>query len=269
MAATAAVNGDRDALRHRIATIALGPILLLQGRRVRRTVPLLPEPEGPREGVCGSGAPLRLLVLGDSAAAGVGALNQAGALTGQLADALGGSFQVRWKLIAQTGATTQAALDHLQKIEGQAFDVVVTSLGVNDVTAGCSLDRWRRVQGELVALLRSKFRTQHVLLSGLPPMHKFPALPQPLRWYLGSRARQFDRVLEALANTIPGCEFVKLAYTMDTQFMAVDGFHPGPAIYAMWGADIARRIRARWPVAKPSGDRTLADSPTKNVDADT
>jgi hypothetical protein len=34
-------------------------------------------------------------------------------------------------------------------------------------------------------------------LSGLPPMHRFPALPQPLRWYIGSRARDFDRALAA------------------------------------------------------------------------
>lgn len=237
-------------MRHRLATIALGPILLLQGRRVRRTVPLLPEPEGPREGVSGSGAPLRLLVFGDSAAAGVGAPTQADALTGQLVDALSDSFQVRWKLIARTGATTQTALEHLRKIEGQAFDVVVTSLGVNDVTSGRSLDHWRRLQGELAALLRSKFQAQHVLLSGLPPMHKFPALPQPLRWYLGSRAKQFDRVLEDLAANGSGSEFVKLSYTVDVQFMATDGFHPGPAIYALWGADIARRIRARWSAAE-------------------
>jgi lysophospholipase L1-like esterase len=243
-------------LRHGLTTIVLGPILLWQGRRVRRTVPLLPEPEGPREGVSGSGPPLRLLVLGDSAAAGVGAPTQADALAGQLVDALSASFQVRWKLIARTGATTQTALDHLREIEGQAFDVVVTSLGVNDVTAGRLLNDWRRLQGELVALLHSKFRAQHVLLSGLPPMHKFPALPQPLRWYIGNRAKQFNSVLEALATTGSGSEFVKLAYTMDTQFMAADGFHPGPAIYALWGADIARRIKARWPAAEERLEHT-------------
>jgi hypothetical protein len=38
------------------------------------------------------------------------------------------------------------------------------------------------------------------VLSGLPPMHRFPALPQPLRWYVGSRARDFNRVLAELAG---------------------------------------------------------------------
>jgi lysophospholipase L1-like esterase len=93
-----------------------------------------------------------------------------------------------------------------------------------------------------------------VLLSGLPPMHKFPALPQPLRWYIGNRAKQFDNALKALANTGSGCEFVKLGYTIDTQFMAADGFHPGPAIYALWGADVARRIRARRHAAQERGE---------------
>jgi lysophospholipase L1-like esterase len=87
-------------------------------------------------------------------------------------------------------------------------------------------------------------------------MHKFPALPQPLRWYIGNRAKQFDSALEALATTGSGSEFVKLAYTMDTQFMAADGFHPGPAIYALWGADIARRIRVRWPAAEERLEHT-------------
>jgi hypothetical protein len=42
-------------MRHLIATLALGPLLLAQGRHVRRTVPELPEPEGPRSGIAGSG----------------------------------------------------------------------------------------------------------------------------------------------------------------------------------------------------------------------
>ncbi|KAB0649370.1 SGNH/GDSL hydrolase family protein, partial [Burkholderia diffusa] len=55
-----------------LATAALGPLLLMQGRRVRRVTPRLAEAAGPRDGTAGDGPPLRVLVLGDSAAAGVG-----------------------------------------------------------------------------------------------------------------------------------------------------------------------------------------------------
>jgi len=50
-----------------------GPILWLQGRHVRRVTPHMPEPPGPRAGSVGLAPLIRILVAGDSAAAGVGA----------------------------------------------------------------------------------------------------------------------------------------------------------------------------------------------------
>ena len=233
-------------LRHVVATIALGPVLLAQGRRVRRTVPVLPEPDGPREGEAGSGKPLRLLILGDSAAAGVGTRTQDDALSGQLAVSLAPTFRLRWKLLAFTGATTTDMLDHLQGLPAEAFDVVVTSLGVNDVTGRVSLAAWRRAQQELIGVLQARFGARHILLSGLPPMHRFPALPQPLRWYVGSRARDFNRALASVAASRPGCEFLALGHEMmDVSAMAGDGFHPGPPIYALWAREATRRIVQR------------------------
>jgi lysophospholipase L1-like esterase len=215
-------------MRHLIATLALGPIFMAQGRHVRRTVPELPEPEGPRSGIAGSGPVLRLLVVGDSAAAGVGAATQDEALSGQLAVALAPTFRLHWKLLAFTGATTADMLDRLRREAAERFDVVVTSLGVNDVTGSRSLATWRRQQEQLVELLAARFGARLILLSGLPPMHRFPALPQPLRWYLGSRARDFDRVLAEVAARRPGCEFLALGHEMmDASAMAATASTPG------------------------------------------
>ena len=176
-------------MAHRIATLALGPLLFLQGLHVRRTTPRLPEPAGLRRGEAGQGAPLRLLVTGDSAAAGVGATVQAEALAGRLVEALAAHYRVRWELVATTGHTTADTLRVLQALPAERFDIAVTSLGVNDVTALHGTRRWLREQAALADLLRSKFGVRRVLLSALPPVHRFPALPQPLRWYLGARAR--------------------------------------------------------------------------------
>jgi lysophospholipase L1-like esterase len=211
---------------------------------VRRTVPELPEPGGPRTGVVGSGPLLRLLVVGDSAAAGVGAPTQDEALSGQLAVALAPTFRLHWKLLAVTGATTADMLDRLRREAAASYDVVVTSLGVNDVTGRHSLATWRRQQEQLVELLAARFGARRILLSGLPPMHRFPALPQPLRWYVGSRARDFNRVLAEVAASRPGCEFLALGHEMmDISAMASDGFHPGPPIYALWAREAAKRIQ--------------------------
>jgi lysophospholipase L1-like esterase len=237
-------------VRHILSTVALAPLLLLQGRRVRADVPRLPEPDGERHGTAGSGPQLKLLIVGDSAAAGVGAATQAEALSGALVQSLRETFEVRWKLVATTGHTTADALAELTALAIEPFDVVITSLGVNDVTSQHSLKKWRRQQIDLIAAIKSRFDAGQIYLSGLPPMHRFPALPQPLRWYVGSRARQFDRELERLVEQVPNCEFVALNFSgLGTDAMASDGFHPGPAIYRQWGEELARRIKLRYGIS--------------------
>lgn len=230
-------------MMHFAATVALGPLLLLQGRHVRRVTPVLPEPPGPREGRAGNGRSLRLMILGDSAAAGVGAPSQQQALSGQLAALLARRFEVDWSLHAHTGDTTRDALARLQALPAQPLDVVVTSLGVNDVTAGLSPAKWIVQQAALVAQIRQQFGAPQVLLSALPPMHRFPALPQPLRAWLGAQARRYNRALQAFAQETPGCTWVPLDLPLGVGDMAVDGFHPGPAVYAGWAAGLARHIQ--------------------------
>jgi lysophospholipase L1-like esterase len=224
---------------------ALGPLLLLQGRRVRRSTPVFPEPPGAREGVAGEGPTLRVLVLGDSAGAGVGAASQDKALSGRIVAGLRDRFRVEWKVVARTGATTASTLRHLERAEAFATDAVVTSLGVNDVTGDVDVAKFLALQARLHELLRAKFGARFILASGLPPMHHFPALPQPLRWYLGARARELDR---ALAGALPdghGTEHLPFQGDVDAAHMAADGFHPGPSVYDAWGQAAAARILLR------------------------
>jgi lysophospholipase L1-like esterase len=229
-------------MRHQIAAVGLGPVLFLQGGYVRRVTPRLPEPSGLRQGVAGVGPPLRLLIVGDSAAAGVGAATQDEALSGQLVAALAPDFRVSWKLVATTGFNTQAALQSLQQIPAEIFDVAVTSLGVNDVTGRCGIRKWVKLQAELVELLKSKFGTRFILLSGLPPMHVFPALPQPLRWYLGAQAVSFNKALGDWVKLNDRAEFFPVNFPQVPGIMASDGFHPGPAAYLIWARHLAEKI---------------------------
>ena len=233
-------------MRHTLATIGLGPLLLLQGLHVRRVTPRLPEADGERQGEIGQGPPLRLLIAGDSAAAGVGAAQQAEALSGRLTALLAADFRVSWKLVATTGHTTAQALQQLRESPREAYDVVVTSLGVNDLTGRTPTRLWLRQQAELVGLLREQFQARHILLSALPPMHVFPALPQPLRWYMGAQAQRYNLGLQAWARQHGDCEFLATEFPGDLAMMASDGFHPGPGAYALWAKQLAARIRQRW-----------------------
>jgi lysophospholipase L1-like esterase len=232
-------------VKYSFATIGLAPFLIVQGLYVRFVTPKLPEPLGERYGISGSGPPLSLLILGDSAAAGVGVSTQSQALSGQLTTALGSDFQVSWKLFAQPGNTAKDVVAGLEMAASERFDVVVTSIGVNDVTHGTRSKKWIDQQGRIMELLQSKFHSQYIILSGVPPMHVFPALPQPLRWYLGIRAKLFNSALKKFAEDCNRCEFVKIDYPLEAAYMAADGFHPGALAYSIWANHVAGMIRSR------------------------
>lgn len=225
-----------------LAKLLLGPLLLMQGLYTRRVTPKLPEAAGERQGEVGDGAALRVLIVGDSAAAGVGALTQDQALSGRLVQRLAEHYQVSWKLWARSGLDSQALLDLLEQHAAEPFDVALLSIGVNDVTGTLAVNQWIDRQQCLMKLLYDKFAVKLILVSPLPPMHLFPALPQPLRWFLGFRARRFNTQLAGLAARVDQCTMLNMLLAPDTGLMASDGFHPGPGIYSQWADDAARVI---------------------------
>lgn len=224
--------------------IALGPVLLVQGKRARATTLRLPEAEGPREGAHGEGAPLRLLVVGDSSAAGVGVAHQDQALLGQLVARISQKHSVDFGLQAQTGATTARTIERLHQAPTQTYDVAVVALGVNDVTSQAKLSDWLEDQHTLRALLRARFGVRHVFLSGVPPIGHFPALPLPLRWFLGRQGRIFDQSLRRDVDKDGAATFLPLDFFPRSTPMASDGFHPGPEIYSAWAERLAAKILA-------------------------
>ena len=231
---------------YQFAAIVLSPILLAQGIYVRLVTPKFPEPSGVRAGAKWAGRSLRLLILGGSAAGGVGNDSQASALSGQLLSALSSQYYVMWRLMDNNGNRTLDVISHVESADPEIFDVAVVSVGVNDLTGGMSVKKWQDTLGRLCDLLRFKFGIQHVFLSSLPPMHAFPALPTLLRWYAGKRAASLNRAMKDLVAGREGCEFVETAFPLTKAFIANDGFHPSPAAYTMWAEQMAKIIRIKW-----------------------
>jgi lysophospholipase L1-like esterase len=231
-------------MRLTLAKLALGPLLIWQGRHVRATALRLPEAAGERSR---PGGRLRLLIVGDSSAAGVGAVHQDEALAGRLAQALEKrrGEPVGWQLVATSCHGTAQALAQLESAELAAADVLVTSLGVNDVVAQVPPQQAMAALAAIDALARSRAGVRLSLHCAAPPMQAFPLLPQPLRWFFGRQAARFNAVLAASVAGQPHRRVVHLPQAMQhnaAALMAVDGFHPGPPGYALWAETLADLI---------------------------
>ncbi|MDE4173828.1 SGNH/GDSL hydrolase family protein [Phaeobacter sp. PT47_59] len=225
-----------------ILRLPLLPLLIAQGVMVRRKALRLPEPAGPRQGCAGSGPPVRLLIAGDSSAAGVGAAHQEQALAGQLVSRLASRWQVHWRLEATTGHATADTLRRLSELPAQSFDIAILALGVNDVTGAVSQGRFARQQQDLAQLLTNRFGVRQILACGVPQVEHFPALPQPLAWTLGRQARRLDRRLADLSRQIHGFHHLPFDLPSDPELAAEDGYHPNPKAYALWAERLAQEI---------------------------
>lgn len=236
------------------------PLWLAQALWIRARAPRLPEAEGARAGRIGAGR-LRLLILGDSSAAGVGAATQDLALAGRLAAALA-DLQPEWRLEARTGRTTPQALALARDLPARPFDAAVLALGVNDVTRPGAARSFAAAQRDLAGVLKARFGVGRLYLSGVPPMGHFPALPRPLRDLAGARAAAFDAELAALARDLPGLRHLPFdPVRLAGAEMAADGYHPGPGLYALWAQALAAAIRADFGPCASAGDLPPEGSP--------
>jgi lysophospholipase L1-like esterase len=232
-----------------VARTLLFPLLYAQAQGVRSSVEPLPEPPGPRAGREGRGdGELRLLVIGDSSAVGVGAPHQDLALARPLARALAQRLDraVRWALLAQTGLTSAAALQMLKATDVPAADVAVVVLGVNDITHQVPLPQALKLRGDIAIWLEAHAGVADVLFPALPDMEAFPSLPQPLAWWAGQMSRRNNRAQARWAAgwplARPRVAHVPMDGVMRGELMASDGFHPGPQLYARVADHLAAAI---------------------------
>lgn len=160
--------------------VLLTPIYLYQGYKVKRDTVRLPEPEGERHGrvkltdaACqtktGNDRTLSVMVVGDSAAAGVGSQTQQEALAGQLVPALQQQASdnqafaqqfatLSWSVQATTGHTSFDILRRLYVIPkpSQPLDVMVISVGVNDTTAQVTAAEWQQRLEAIITIAQRK-----------------------------------------------------------------------------------------------------------------
>lgn len=263
---------------HKVASVAkdvlLAPVYLYQGRKVKRDTVRLPEPNGERHGSISlnqsTGRPkdstnktLNLMVVGDSAAAGVGSETQQEALTGKLIPilkqqpAIYNTFSaLNWTLQATTGHTSFDILRRLYVLPtpSQPTDVMILSVGVNDTTSSVPVDKWQQQIEDIIAIAQRKFGVRELVFLSLPPMAEMPAIPPPLNNFVGAKASILDEILQQVCANNDGVTYMATDFArmikehsngtpIDISVMfASDGFHPSSLMYGYWAQQVAELI---------------------------
>lgn len=227
----------------RAVLIATAPVVIAQGRAVRRTTVGLPPAAGSTTVLAGDDAtgtaPIRLLVLGDSTVAGIGVSTHDEGLTGSLARTLAARFGRRVTAIAfgRGGATAADVIKEFldDAVVAGPWDLVFLSVGANDAMTARSRAAFTRDLGVILDRLAAANPGLIAMLSSLPAFRLFELLPQPLRWNLDLHARSLEAAARGFAGQRERTWMSPPVPGYGPDFWAEDRFHPGIVGYAIWG----------------------------------
>ena len=186
----------------------------------------------------------RVVWLGDSTAAGVGASAAAGALPSQVADGLAATGL---SVLAVSGARVADVLeDQVPKVAGLEPRLVLISVGANDTIHLTGRGAFRRTYKDVVRALPDGVP---VVLLGVPDMGAIARFAQPLRAVTGWRGRRVDAEVRRVA-TVTGAVYVDIAGPTGPPFrrhpdryFAADDFHPSDEGYGLWADAVLKVLR--------------------------
>jgi len=227
---------------HRAVFWSLLPVTAVQGLWLRSRALRLPGAAGARRGAVGAGEDYQLLALGDSIIDGVGAGSVEASLPVQFAAALAQRMnrRVHWRIEGASGDAIGDLLERLDTLSHDAaVDLVLISVGVNDVTGLSGTRGWRRNLHRLLDRLGGRWPGVHILFAGLPPMARFPLPPQPLRWSLGLRAATLDRAAREVISCYPNATHIPTRIDPEHHGFCEDGFHPSAESCTLWARELA------------------------------
>ena len=122
-------------------------------------------------------------------------------------------------------------------------DILFVGLGVNDVTHFSTRHHWATHLSGIFHDIHLTWGELPIFISGLPPMEQFPALPQPLRWYMGERAKIYDQLTRAhVCQDFYHVTYLPLPKFDMAEFFCVDQFHPSELGYQEWGRFVATAV---------------------------
>jgi lysophospholipase L1-like esterase len=223
-----------------IALLPLAPFLFLQGQITRWKIGLLPNAGGDTSGRTGDGDDTaKLLVLGESTVAGLGARTHELALAGRFAHSLSRHIgrPVAWHVVGLNGVTARRTIGELlPQVPDEPFDYILLGIGGNDVMKLSSPVRWRRDMLELLGTLRERNPDAVIFISNCPMIIASPALPQPIKGILWELSKMHNANIIDFTRDMQRVYYYPQPVGFRNEGFFADGIHPSEQGYSDWAA---------------------------------
>src|SRR5215203_966539 len=220
-----------------IIILPFAPFLYLQGKYVRRKVGRLPDASGEKRGIFAGGRErVKMLVLGESTAAGVGASTHETGLAGQFARFLSAKIgkSVEWQVVGRSGITIRETIYELvPKIPDEKFDYILLALCGNEVLSLRSPRVFRRDMRRLIAILKEKNPDATFFITNAPAVRLSPILPFPIKSILGHLSAMHDANAREFTTAMERVFYFHQPSSVPEDFFA-DGIHPSEKGYTAW-----------------------------------
>lgn len=231
------------------------PALYIQAVRTKAALPDLPPAKDPQGATQMSTQPtFRLLTIGESTVASLGAATHAEGFTGSLAGALSQRLDrpVQWRAYGKSGYSAHKVRTLiLPTISETRADMVIIGLGGNDTFELNTPWNWRYEVELLVDELRERFPGIPIAFSNMPPVREFPVFSPLMKRVFGDLVDILGEELRQLCEQQKGLYFHPEPIRVNdwknrlgvnrpiTDFFS-DGVHPSPFTYQTWAIDYVR-----------------------------
>ncbi|WP_136660892.1 SGNH/GDSL hydrolase family protein [Nitratireductor sp. XY-223] len=246
-------------LYYGIASWLMVPVALVAGLRLRARTTRLHPPHGHPFGRIGDGAEpaYRILVIGDSSAAGVGADRVEETVGPQIASVIHERTGacVAWRSSGSNSAICEELRDHVvPNLEREDYTHIVIAAGTNDAKNFLTARRFKKGFGGLLYALRAKWPKARIVWSPVIDMRTVPSLSPVLAHVLEMRARIINHVGHRLCPE----RFALVAPRLqppDPSGFSSDGFHAGASGYRYWAELLADTL-----IGEDSGTPQASDA---------
>ena len=205
------------------------PFLFFEAKQLRSKVPNLPSHSSLL--TLGNGEN-RLLLLGESTVAGVGASNIQQTLTANFHRLFGEAYQI--ETIGKKGLQVKNAFSLFRRHEHASSDTysgILLYLGANDCFLLTSPRQFRQQLTKLIQELETETATPWIYLASIPPVHLFPAFSDRMRSFLQTQREYLQLEMQQVAEKNPKVIFHQISMDLESDFFAKDGIHPSDSGY--------------------------------------